>query len=853
MQNNEHTTQSSSSTIYDTQTQYITKLQQSKEESTVKEKSNLSIFLNRIKAKRYEFIIGILYILYIGIMLANILAYIHSVYHLSFNFYNLSPLMLIGTLFAPLITWVISTKYSFYNYKIYKMAGLYIALLNIFLYLTILLEIMTFKIVLPFIFKIPVGISITPTMIVTLGRLAVFILPVGVMIPFAKTIFSTLSTDMTQNRIMHFKIDRNADKRKHKHFAYDMKIVRKMLDGNMYTIKEKDRALHGMTIGATGTGKTSSCLTVSINDDFDQKIYNEDWQKAQLYKMLIKRQIRLTHDFDDINFSANYFVPVENARMKIKKKLTKIQTIAPSAGVTAMAPNAAFADEIYELAKGKGLPVNRIDPEMKDGKHKQGFIGLNPYFISPRITGLEREIEIFSRSTLVADVIQAIFDQSGNSDLYFASLNQNITTTVSSTLLLTYPALYNRQPTLKDLQSIVNDFIKIKPYRDELIRLYAIKRNPDGSPIMDVGRANIGDYQFLLDTIDNELLGPGAVKMTDQARGLRIIVNQILVNPLVKDILCAEDSIDMDEMLANGQITVVNYALKLGSAGVALGLFFMLLFIKAVIRRPGTEKNRIPHFFYVDEFPTLLHPQEEMIFTYFRQFKTSAMVALQTLDQMDKSPATAFLRGVLIGNCAHQILFGRTSTSEMELYQKFAGTTKKLQEMQGYSETSLASDNPTYSMNYRESIQETDIFSTNDIRMRDFQEVTVFSVDKSAPVPPFHGRVDFLPEYKKLRKKRKHYDWHSYFVPDKELEQQEKNRDILTISIPVAQTNVNVLQKEFIPDLEVHTEPNTSPEDITTFIYATNNTDQTKITEVILHSSENTNNQPAEHEDFIAF
>ena len=386
--------------------------------------------------------------------------------------------------------------------------------------------------------------------------------------------------------------------------------------------------------------------------------------------------------------------------------------------------------------------------------------------------------------------MQAIFGQSGNSDPYFASLNQNITTTISTTLLLTYPSLCNKQPTLKDLQSIVNDFTKIKPYRDELIRLYATNKNPDGSPIMDVGRANIGEYQFLLDTIDNELLGTGAAKMIDQARGLRIIINQILANPLVRDILCAENSIDMDEMLADGQITVVNYALKLGSAGVALGLFFMLLFIKAVIRRPGTERTRVPHFFYVDEFPTLLHPQEEMIFTYFRQFKTSAMVALQTLDQMDKSPATAFLRGVLVGNCAHQILFGRASTSEMEQYQKFAGTTKKVQEMRGYSETSLASDNPSYTMSVKESIQETDVLSTNDIRMRDFQEVTVFSVDKSAPVPPFHGRVDFLPEYKKLRKKRNQYDWHSFYRAEENAEQPEESRDILTISVPVAQTNL---------------------------------------------------------------
>ena len=35
-------------------------------------------------------------------------------------------------------------------------------------------------------------------------------------------------------------------------------------------------------MGATGTGKTSSCHTVAINDDFDQKIHNEDWQKNMI-------------------------------------------------------------------------------------------------------------------------------------------------------------------------------------------------------------------------------------------------------------------------------------------------------------------------------------------------------------------------------------------------------------------------------------------------------------------------------------------------------------------------------------------------------------------------------------------
>ncbi len=481
-----------------------------------------------------------------------------------------------------------------------------------------------------------------------------------------------------------------------------------------------------------------------------------------------------------------------------------------------MAPNAAFADEIYQLASIKGLKVHRIDPELVHGKPKEGFIGFNPYYISPRITGLERKIELFARSSLIADVIQAIFDQNGKSDPYFASLNQNITTTISSTLLLTYSSLHSgKQVTLKELQRIVNDFQAIKPYRDELIRLYAVNKNPDGSPIMDFGRANIGEYQFLLDTIDNELLGSGAIKMIDQARGLRIIINTILVNPLIKEVLCAEDSIDLDAVLADGHITVVNYELKLGSAGIAFGLFFMLCFIKSVIRRPGTEKTRIPHFFYVNEFPTLLHKEEEMIFTYFRQFRTAAMIAIQTLDQMDKAQATEFLRGVLVGNCAHQIIFGRTSISEMELYQKFAGKQNQMQEMKGYSETALSSDNPSYTMNYKEIIQETDMFSCNDIRMRDFQEITVFSVDQGTPILPFHGKVNFLPKYKQTRKKRKSYPWESYFVPTlKQMASEEikYEENLMDYAVPVSKTTIHFNMQQVTKDIPKKSQQN--PEDI---------------------------------------
>lgn len=85
--------------------------------------------------------------------------------------------------------------------------------------------------------------------------------------------------------------------------------------------------------------------------------------------------------------------------------------------------------------------------------------------------------------------------------------------------------------------------------------------------------------------------------------------------------------IDIDKILEDGEITVVNYALELGMCeATAFGLFFSLSFNNAVVGRPGTEFTRLPHYYYIDEFPILLHSDQEQMFTMFRQYNVSNMV-----------------------------------------------------------------------------------------------------------------------------------------------------------------------------------------------------------------------------------
>ena len=78
---------------------------------------------------------------------------------------------------------------------------------------------------------------------------------------------------------------------------------------------------------------------------------------------------------------------------------------------------------------------------------------------------------------------------------------------------------------------------------------------------------------------------------------------------------------------------------------VKVRMITYLPFNNAVLSRPGTEDTRIPHFFYVDELPVLIHPSLEKNFSLFRKYRVSMMVAIQTLDQMEKNEITKYLKG----------------------------------------------------------------------------------------------------------------------------------------------------------------------------------------------------------------
>ena len=205
-----------------------------------------------------------------------------------------------------------------------------------------------------------------------------------------------------------------------------------------------------------------------------------------------------------------------------------------------------------------------------------------------------------------ATVVQSIYDQSGVSDPYFSSLNETVTVSIAELLMLTYHLVHPGQvPKASDVQNLINDCSRCRPYLDALIKHYSVhslRSNGNDRTEQVAEIVDVGQWQQVYTTINNDLLGENKANMYDRCNGLRNLINNFLNDPLVRDVFEAEETVDFDKALEYGEVIILNYALERGdSVATGFGLFFLLSYETAVLRRPGSENDRIKNFIYIDE------------------------------------------------------------------------------------------------------------------------------------------------------------------------------------------------------------------------------------------------------------
>ncbi len=650
------------------------------------------------------------------------------------------PALFIG---GSILLFIMGTRHSFYNFHYVKTCCLGGVLYLVYLALLSFLYRILSALFLPGIMGLPTDEAFTENMVLVLARLATQLplLPAGILL--GRLVFYPLTDEETRKRLLAYKTthSRAQGSGSPEEICYDMNIVRDIKTGKYITVFPKDRFLHTLVDGTSGTGKTSSTILPAIRDDLNMHCRAEAIQKKKVKELIDAGEVSYSPPAGTAGFSVNDCIPIvrntehlpedemEKCLKARQEKLEAIRLGFPVCGITVLAPDDSLTDDVCRLCDARGVPYYRIDAVREpNGLHKKNTIGLNPFYIPADMEPSLKNQLIVKKAVIFSDVMQAITDLKGKADSYFTGLNRQMIANLAILVMVTVPLLRSRQATPADLQAVINNFSLLPEYADKLEEIDRSTKY----------------YTFILQYIREDLLGKGREKMEDQSRGTRNIINEFLLMPANREIFCSQKSIDFDRTLANGEVTVCNYNLASGDTdAVAFGLFFLLSFNNAVLSRPGTENTRIPHFFYVDELPVLIHPSLEKNFSLFRKFRVGMIVAIQTIDQMEKNEITKYLKGVLLG-CAHIIVFGRSALSDMKIFSALAGIRDVTEEQKSTTETAITDDSPHYSYSTRETPTQKNAIEEIDIRMKDFQEVTFFTTRDGRPLPPFKGTVEFL-------------------------------------------------------------------------------------------------------------
>lgn len=642
------------------------------------------------------------------ILLVNLIFYsiclCMSIYRID---YSIAPHHFLYRLFSmslPPILWLYATATDAFIYSNIRISTFILAGIYECLFLCGIAYQLLSRIFLPAVMSINTDEIFTKNMVLILARLSTQLPLIFLAYLIIKSFLHPIFDERSCTKLLGFRFHTSKKATGKQRIEYTLSIAKDIETGRPVTISESDRYLHTLVDGTSGTGKTSSTILPAIYGDLMNR------NKAILQRNnMIKKEKPSSADYESINLLLDQWYPV--------------------CGITVLAPDDSLTDDVCRLCEGHGIPYNRIDAtKAANGERKANWTGMNPFYISTSLSGDALHEAIIKKAVIFSDIMLVISDLKGKSDSYFSGLNRQMLTNIAILIMLTVPHLFNRQATPEDLQLLINDFDLLPEYMNKLVEINSSQHR----------------YTFVLQYINNELLGKGRVKMEDQSRGTRNIINEFLMMPGSRDVYCSQDSIDFDKILSNGEVTVCNYDLASGDTNaIAFGLFFLLSFNNAVLSRPGTERTRTPHFFYVDELPVLLHSSLEKNFSLFRKFRVAMFCAIQTLDQFEKNELTKYLKGVILG-CANIFVFGRSSLSDMEVFSAMAGIVEKPEEQKTVAETALSDNSPSLSYSSREVWTQKNFLEGNDIRMNDFQIVTLFTVRDGTPCPPIKVKVHFL-------------------------------------------------------------------------------------------------------------
>lgn len=445
-------------------------------------------------------------------------------------------------------------------------------------------------------------------------------------------------------------------------YTCEVEICKDSESGKIIKISEDKRFYQMLVVGVSGSGKTSLIFEPMIARDIDKKFFFSEISKEMGFTALKTGIATLSKPYDNEylnkHFNLNMLIPVESKLNLYNTYMNKMILNKSNSGytyrnlgLTYMCPDYESMTHMIKVADSYKLPYNIVDP------NDPNSIGLNPFIFDDPL----------QTSIAISTVLKGLYS-STHSDINEAYRENAATQAVENVSILLkeiYPRLHDGElPTLEDVQDCLTDF--------ELTESLC-ERLKEDEELAKKYSALIRYFEMNFYKNSN-----GIEEMRKFVTASTAQLDTLLRFPGVKNILCNRtNNLNYDEALENGEITFV--CTRRGDLGpninTAFGLFFILLMQYSVLRRPGTEKTRVPHFLYIDEFSNYINASTEPLFTLYRKYRVATVISVQNLAQLEVNNNK--YKQTILSNCNNKIVFGNNTPEDNEWWSKEIGDKKE--------------------------------------------------------------------------------------------------------------------------------------------------------------------------------
>ncbi len=464
---------------------------------------------------------------------------------------------------------------------------------------------------------------------------------------------------------------------KHNSYTCDVSFLYDFNTGKKVVYGEKCRYRSLLVCGGSGTGKTARIVEPMISQDIEKKFFFKEASKELGFTALKTKIASLSkpysNEYLNENFNLNMLTPTFGKETIFKTFMKKMilsdspEIIYRNIGLTYISPDNESIYKMMEICKNYGVSYTLLDP-LEPANSK----GLNPFVYDD-----PNKIAVTISSTL--NGIKKPDHQNFSEDTVIQVL-ENLTIL----LKLIYPKLHDGiLPTMEDLLKLLTNF----ELTQKLCEI--LKKDPELKE----------EYSMQIAFFEKNFYegSRGYENMEKYAFYISGRLENLLRSSKIKNILCnRHDNINFDEALKNGEFIFV--CTRRGDSGrfasTAFGLFFILSMQNAVLRRPGTEKSRIPHYLYIDEFPDYVSKDTETIFTMYRKYCVGTTITAQSismfgtngvtnvsLDSLEKDNSVSpKFNSTILSNCSSKIFTGGSAPiDELQWWQKEIGQWKDWQ------------------------------------------------------------------------------------------------------------------------------------------------------------------------------